>query len=36
MEYVLQTDALTKRYGQANVVDEVSMHVKKGSIYGFI
>ena len=36
MEYVLQTDALTKRYRQANVVDEVSMHVKKGSIYGFI
>lgn len=36
MEYVLQTDALTKRYGQVNVVDEVSMHVKKGSIYGFI
>ncbi len=36
MEYVLQTDALTKRYGQDNVVDEVSMHVKKGSIYGFI
>lgn len=36
MEYVLQTDGLTKRYGQVNVVDEVSMHVKKGSIYGFI
>ncbi len=36
MEYVLQTDALTKRYAQDNVVDEVSMHVKKGSIYGFI
>lgn len=36
MEYVLQTDALTKRYGQSKAVDAVSMHVKKGSIYGFI
>jgi len=36
MEYVLRTDRLTKRYGKANVVDEVSMHVKRGSIYGFI
>ncbi len=36
MEYVLQTEGLTKRYGQVNVVDEVSMHVEKGSIYGFI
>lgn len=36
MEYVLQTQALTKIYGHAKVVNEVSMHVKKGSIYGFI
>lgn len=36
MEYVLQTEGLTKRYGKINVVDKVSMHVKKGSIYGFI
>lgn len=36
MEYVLQTEDLTKRYGQVNVVDKVDMHVKKGSIYGFI
>lgn len=36
MEYVLQTDALTKIYGNAKVVNEVSMHVAKGSIYGFI
>lgn len=36
MEYVLQTDSLTKIYGHTKVVNAVSMHVKKGSIYGFI
>lgn len=36
MEYVLQTDNLTKVYGKNKVVDGVSMHVKKGDIYGFI
>lgn len=36
MDYVLQTQSLTKIYGHAKVVNEVSMHVEKGSIYGFI
>lgn len=36
MEYVLQTEGLSKRYGKVNVVDSVSMHVRRGSIYGFI
>lgn len=36
MEYVLQTASLTKIYGSSKAVNEVSMHVKKGSIYGFI
>ena len=36
MDYVLQTEALTKIYGHARVVNGVSMHVEKGSIYGFI
>lgn len=36
MEYVLQTQALTKIYGHTKAVNEVSMHVEKGSIYGFI
>lgn len=36
MEFVLQTDNLTKVYGKNKVVDGVSMHVKKGDIYGFI
>ncbi len=35
-EYVLKTDKLTKVYGKNKVVNEVSMHVKKGDIYGFI
>lgn len=36
MEYVLETEALTKMYGRSKVVNEVSMHVQKGDIYGFI
>lgn len=35
-EYVLKTDKLTKVYGKNKVVNEVSMNVKKGDIYGFI
>lgn len=36
MEYILQTDALTKRYGRHKAVDSVSLHVRQGSIYGLI
>lgn len=36
MEYVLKTENITKVYGQHKVVNRVSMHVKKGAIYGFI
>ncbi|MDE7310975.1 MAG: ATP-binding cassette domain-containing protein [Eubacterium sp.] len=36
MDYALQTNLLTKIYGSARVVNDVSMHVEKGSIYGFI
>lgn len=35
-EYVLETENLTKTYGKNKVVNAVSMHVKKGDIYGFI
>lgn len=36
MEYVLRTENLSKVYGKHKVVNGVSMHVKKGAIYGFI
>lgn len=36
MDYVLKTEGLTKQYGRHKVVNQVSMHVEKGSIYGFI
>lgn len=36
MEHVLRTEGITKIYGKHTVVDHVSMHVKKGDIYGFI
>ncbi len=36
MDDVLKTEGITKIYGKHTVVDHVSMHVKKGDIYGFI
>lgn len=36
MEYILQTEDLTKRYGAKTVLDNVNMNIKKGDIYGFI
>lgn len=35
-EYLLQTNRLTKQYKNQKAVNEVSMHIEKGSIYGFI
>ena len=35
-EYVLKTEKLTKIYGENKAVNEVSMHIRKGDIYGFI
>ena len=35
-KYVLRTEGLTKIYGDHRAVSSVSMHVKKGDIYGFI
>ena len=35
-EMLLETRGLTKRYGDHKAVDSVSMHIKKGAIYGFI
>lgn len=36
MDYVLQTNELTKNYGGTDVVNKVSLSVKKGEIYGFV
>lgn len=36
MTYVVQTNKLTKTIGEKNLVTNVSMHVKKGEIYGFL
>lgn len=36
MEYVLQTEHLSKKYGKFNALDDLNMSVPKGSIYGFV
>ena len=36
MEYVLSTENLCKQYSKHLVVNNVSLHIKRGEIYGFI
>lgn len=36
MDYIIKTDQLTKCYKNFTAVSNVSMHIKKGSIYGFL
>ena len=36
MEYILCTDNLCKQYKTSKALDRLSMHVEKGSIYGFV
>ncbi len=36
MEYVLETFGLSKSYGRTKVLQNINMHIPKGSIYGFI
>ena len=36
MSYILQTSHLSKTIGGKNLVADVSIHVKKGEIYGFL
>lgn len=36
MEYVMETQNLTKRYQMATVVDHVNLHVPRGKIYGLL
>ncbi len=36
MDYIITTERLTKKYKNFISVNEVSMHIRKGSIYGFL
>ena len=36
MEYVLQTNSLTKKYKEFKALNGLSMNVPKGAIYGFV
>ena len=36
MDFVFQTESLTKRYGNFQALDGLSMHVQEGAIYGFV
>jgi len=36
MENIIETNGLTKRFGNFKAVDSVSLTVKKGEIYGFL
>nr|WP_302666238.1 hypothetical protein [uncultured Agathobaculum sp.] len=36
MEYILQTENLSKVYGAKTVLNHVSIHVPKKSIYGLV
>lgn len=36
MEYIMETKGLTKSFHDHRVVDNVDIHVKKGTIYGFV
>jgi ABC-2 type transport system ATP-binding protein len=36
MDYVLSANALTKKYKEHKALDELSIHVPRGSIYGFV
>ncbi|MHC1770351.1 MAG: ABC transporter ATP-binding protein [Flexilinea sp.] len=36
MEYIIETENLTKQYGTSTVVDNINLHVPKGKIYGLL
>lgn len=36
MQYILQTDHITKTISGKNLVNDVNLHIKKGEIYGFL
>ena len=36
MDYMITTEQLTKKYKNFTSVNNVSLHIRKGSIYGFL
>ena len=36
MEYILETNNLTKVYGQKEAAKDVNLHIREGQIYGLI
>ena len=36
MEYMITTKQLTKKYKHFTAVNDISLHIRKGSIYGFL
>ena len=36
MEYILETNGLTKMYGQKAACRDVNLHIREGQIYGLI
>ena len=36
MNYMIQTENLTKKLGNQNVIQDVNLHVQQGEIYGFL
>lgn len=36
MDYIITTEQLTKKYKNFISVNNVSLHIEKGSIYGFL
>ena len=36
MDYILETNGLTKTYGKHNAANNISIHVRQGDIYGLI
>lgn len=36
MEYIIETENLTKKYGTATIVNKVNIHVPRGKIYGLL
>ena len=36
MNYIITTEQLTKKYKSFVAVNDVTLHIRKGSIYGFL